>query len=339
MGRKRAQNLVRSFALPDGVALYTEASYALALRRPTGEVVVRRGSLVPARPLPGRRERPWAIPRTISVLVAALQFGHGQAGKLATADVGAQSLATAAEGRYPEQRRRQTLFALCLGLFVAPFCFALWPTAACHIARAACCLLAPGEGASVGVLAWVEGTAALLFVPLYVRVLRLSSSWRRLFRYHAAGHQVRAAFAAGLPLREATARTMHPQQPDCMCSASLVAALLAAGMSHVWESALPALEMSLSATTMRLLLVGPALLFAMVLRGALPRTHRPARRQRQAWAAARVNRACLPVADEPNDGEREVALCAMVALCASDEPEARPLRPALAWQRLAGATE
>lgn len=333
--RRRPPVEVRAIALPDGVALYTDGAFSVAVRRPTGEVVVRRGRHPPS---PCRR-RSWPYgasmaaqrcARALRVAALGLRFGHGQkGGALATADVGAQTLVTAAASRYAEPRLQQSLLALWMGTSLAPVLFSTLPLwAAGCLPWASCAPLR--VGGLPGAL--LEGTAALLFVPLYVRLLRLSHTWRRLFAYHGASHQVRAAFAAGLPLRVATARTMHVQQPGCGGSGALAVALLAAAASRLVEAAMPSVAPGWWLFWLRFVALLPAATGFLCWQRSTGVPARCVRRQREARRLTHLGRLWLPVADEPDDGMREVALSALVALLSDDSQHERVARPQMDWR-------
>lgn len=344
-------------AVVEGVMLRTAEAYAVAVRRPTGEVVVRR------RALPPRGSRFWsgqlpllrALVRFFDALYLAglacwFALVQGSGAALATADVGAERVA-------PRRHSGATVACATLAFVTAilPVAFVLLPAALDAAARPGWQLLAQlgwPHLAAVGARASYACLQAT-FLPLYLAVVAQLPPLRRLCGYHGAEHKVRAAFARGLPLNLTHARRPPAQVADCSMHGAFSFGVLATvaflalpalvhgvpGPIAVGEGG--ALRVAWAGCGLRLI----ALLPLLALHGELHGLRRRGRDGQNACAApggvqdarGAWRAPWTPTIREPDAAMLEVALAAMHALMEGAEAAEPSAEPALGWRRLQGA--
>jgi uncharacterized protein YqhQ len=167
-------------AILEGVMMRGQDAWALAVRRPKGEIYLERHAL---RPL-AARVRLFKLPffRGIGVLADSLS-------------IGVRALAISGNQALEEEERlteKQMGWSLGIG---AAFFTALF-------------ILAPAAGTNWLsdrlpnnlVFNLVEGLARLAFFLLYILAISMLRDIRRVFQYHGAEHQAIHCYEAGLPL-------------------------------------------------------------------------------------------------------------------------------------------
>lgn len=333
-------------AVIEGVLMRTDEAYAVAVRRPTGEVVVRR------RALPPRSTRPWLgqlpLLRGLVAFFDAVFVGglglwfsllqSGGDGTLATADVGA-------EGMAPRRRAGAgaTCWTLVLGAIVAPLALVLLPCALdAWCAPGWSRLAESGSPRLARALAQAcNSLTQLVVLPLTVAALCTLPPLRRLRGYHAAEHKVRAAHAAGLRLQLLQVRRMPVDLADCTLRVAWSFAGVATVLYATLEVLAPALpppidvgatgQLVLCAASMwlRLVLLLPALAVSYELR----RWRRGRRDQHRLPDPAVFS----PTLDEPEPAMLEVALAALHAVLGGETLRDERGESVLGWRRLGGA--
>lgn len=332
-------------AVIEGVLMRTDEAYAVAVRRPTGEVVVRR------RKLPPRATRPWLGQRPLlrgliaffdATFLGALGLWFsllqaGSDGSLATADVGAERVA----------RRHRTgagaaFWTLALGAIVAPLALVLLPSALdawcapgwARLAEAGSPRLARAAAQAVA------SVFQLVVLPLTLATLATLPPLRRLRGYHAAEHKVRAAFAAGVRLQLLHVRRVPVDLSDC----TMRVAWSFAGVTTVLFAALEVLAPALPppvdvGATGQLLLCSASMWLRLGLcLPALAITYELRRfRRGRARPALHVPPDASPTLDEPDAAMLEVALVALQAVLGGEAAQADGTDASFGWRRLGSA--
>lgn len=234
-------------ALIEGVLIRSRTGYAVAARRPGGELVVRQ---VPWRGL-SRRGAPWSWPgvRAVVALVEMTAIG-GQALLWSAKESESDE---PAEARLPKtlgEAWRAASFPLALAvgtavavaLFVAaPGALAAW-TGGALLGEWARGREAPGFNEADFPVLWnfLAGAWRAVLVVLYVAGLGALGDLRRVFAYHGAEHMAVHALEAGRPLAVEDARSFPPRHPRCGASFIAVAVLVSAPLfaaASAWMSA------------------------------------------------------------------------------------------------------
>jgi uncharacterized protein YqhQ len=173
--------------------------WAIAVRRPDGEIVVRRHAV---------RARPgWSVVnrvpflRGLVMLLAALPLGIRSL-LWASSQAGGHS----AHDLHRTRGRRALVNAvtLVIGLALAWFMFGWLPTVLARV------VTDDARNAS-----WVEAVFRVGAIALYIAALNSLPSVRRVFGYHGAEHQVVGAYEAGLDVTPASASNFPRLHPRC----------------------------------------------------------------------------------------------------------------------------
>jgi uncharacterized protein YqhQ len=196
-------------AVLEGVMMRGVSSWAVAVRRAGGEVVVRSFPLASwgSRHRVGRRP----IVRGMVALAESLRIGF-------------QALAFSADAQLPDDRRREVpapvwagtiAVALCLGIGL----FFVVPVLLTSLVR---------EQLGSAVLFWlVEAVLRTGIFLGYVALLSRMRNLRRVFQYHGAEHKAIACFEGGEPLTPASAQRFPRLHPRCGTSFLLIVMVVA----------------------------------------------------------------------------------------------------------------
>lgn len=311
----------------EGVVMRAPGAFAVAVRRPTGEIVVRErawprwSDINPAWRWPVARgviafvEGVWAHVRAL--IFAADQAGlHGP---LACATVGLKAELDRSHDVTLGQMLQITFWAAMGGLIALVVMPDVLAQTVAHVWAGA-----RWHAAAVYLLG---GAIKLGLLGLYLWHLHRLPHMRRLMMYHGAEHKVIAAFEAGLPLELAHVRRMPILYPRSGVGWGLWSALLATGSALLLFAVPDAstdLQQRLAVGALRALLWVPAIGLGYELShwtGA--RLHRP-------WVRALVAPSLwlqrLTVR-EPSDAMTEVALVALrAALARSGRAQVRDYR-------------
>jgi uncharacterized protein YqhQ len=185
-------------AVPEGVMLRGSCGWAVAVRRPNGEIVVRR-----------QLQRPrvrWSLHRVPFLRGLLMLFAALPLGVRALLWASSQAGGHTADDLHRTRGRRAMVNAvtLVLGLALAWFLFGWLPAAAARVVT---------ERATGS--AWVEALLRIGAIGLYIASLNLLPSVRRVFGYHGAEHQVVGAYEAGLDVTPASASNFPRLHPRC----------------------------------------------------------------------------------------------------------------------------
>ncbi|HUP74651.1 MAG TPA: DUF1385 domain-containing protein [Acidimicrobiales bacterium] len=193
-----ARTRIGGQAVPEGVMLRGSRGWAVAVRRPDGEIVVRRQAL--------RARMGWSLHRVpllrgLLMLFAALPLGV-RALLWASSQAGGHT--TDELQRTRGRRAMVNAVTLVFGLAFAWFLFGWLPAAAARVVTS-----------QVTAAAWVEAIFRIGAIGLYIALLNLLPSVRRVFGYHGAEHQVVGAYEAGLEVTPASAANFPRLHPRC----------------------------------------------------------------------------------------------------------------------------
>jgi len=275
-------------AVIEGVMMRGPTGYAVAVRRPTGEIVTRFRAV----PLPSRRSPAlgWPLVRGVASLVDSLALGIEAL------------LYSATEAAPPEERLGKTEggLAVALGVLLAVGLFVLLPTV---VAGPLVRLGAPPVAVNLA-----EGVLRLAILVAYVWAIGCSADIRRVYQYHGAEHKVINAYEAVGDWSPATAARFGTSNPRCGTSFLLLVAVVSVllfslfGWPNVWVRL---------ATRLGLLPVVAGLAYEAMKIGASPSG-------RWRWVAVPGLWLQSLTTRPPDDGQLEVASRALAAL---DPPE------------------
>jgi len=182
-------------AVIEGVMMRGPRGYAVAVRRPSGEIITRYREA----PLPSTRNRVWGWPmiRGVVALVDSLALGVEALVFSANEAVGQDEKISGAEGG----------LAVVIGAALSVGLFVLLPTVvAGPLYRL---------GASSIAINLAEGVLRLAILVGYVWVIGRMPDIARVFQYHGAEHKVINAYDAGRPYDPTSACSFGTTHPRC----------------------------------------------------------------------------------------------------------------------------
>ncbi len=182
-------------AVIEGVMMRGPKGYAVAVRRPSGEIITRYREA----PLPSTKNRVWGWPmiRGVVALVDSLTVGVEALVFSANEAVGENEKMSGAEGG----------LAVAIGAALAVGLFVLLPTVvAGPLSRL---------GASSPAINLAEGLLRLFILVGYIWVIGRMPDVARVFAYHGAEHKVINAYDAGRPYDPASACLFGTAHPRC----------------------------------------------------------------------------------------------------------------------------
>lgn len=284
-------------AVLEGVMIRGPAGLAVAVRAPDGRIVCRAVPLAPR-----RGWRRWPLLRGVVALWETLRWG-----------IEALWFSAAVAAGEPAERPEGwgawllVLFPLALGIAL----FIVLPAA---LAEA----MARFLGWPPGARSALEGLLRLGLVIGYLGAIGRRPEVRRVFAYHGAEHKVVHALEAGAPLTVAGARPFPTAHPRCG-TAFLLTVILIAIVLFAFLPGLPLLARV--AVRMALLPVLAALAYEFLLFSARFASVRPV-----AWLSAPNLWLQRLTTREPDEGMLEVALAALEAARALEDPHAPSAR-------------
>lgn len=207
-------------AVIEGVMMRGPKGYAVAVRRPSGEVVTRYREA----PVPAARSRVWGWPfvRGLASLVDSLTIGVEALVYSANEAMGDDEKISGAEGG----------LAVVIGAALAVVLFVWLPTV---VAGPLLRLSASPVLVNLG-----EGLFRLAVLVAYIWVIGRMPDIARVFQYHGAEHKVINAFDAGGPYDAAAAARFGTAHPRCGTSFLLfvvvvsVAVFSLFGWPNIW---------------------------------------------------------------------------------------------------------
>jgi uncharacterized protein YqhQ len=194
-------------AVIEGVMMRSPRSMAVAVRKPDGEIVVKRKGLtfLSEKSLPGRLPLLRGVLTLISALVLGIQALNFSAN---------QALSKEEEETSTWTMSITFAFALCFGIFL----FFLVPLYLTRGLRFAIPMLSDS-----GLLFnLVDGVIRMIIFLLYLWIISLSKEIRRVFEYHGAEHKSVFAFEAGDALVVDRVKTYSRLHPRCGTSFLLI---------------------------------------------------------------------------------------------------------------------
>ncbi len=281
-------------AVIEGVMMRGPDGYAVAVRRPGGEIVTR----LVRRPGPASRHP-----------LARVPFARGLFALVDSLVVGVESLmwsADEAAGEEEKLSRAESALVVVIGVLGAVGLFVLLPTVVAGP------LLRSGAGDLVVNLA--EGLLRLGVLIAYVWAIGRMPDVRRVYEYHGAEHKVINAYTATGDWSPAAAREQSTTHPRCGTSFLLFVVVVSVvffslfGWPNIWVR------------------MATRLLLLPVVAGVAYEAIRLADRSRSPlvrWMAAPGLWLQRLTTREPDDGQLEVAAAALAAL---DPPRRDPER-------------
>lgn len=208
------QILVGGQAVIEGVVMRVPGAYATAVRKPNGEIEVKRSSFQSLTERYPLLKKP--IIRGAVSLFESLKIGLGTL--QLSADIAARAEQTETAREHPRREKLMTILSTIFALGLAFLLFGVLPlfltTKLLNIAQKA--------------LAFnlVAGVWRILFFLLYLGLISLLRDVKRLFQYHGAEHKVVFTFENGYDLNVANTREYRTFHPRCGTSFIFVVMLV-----------------------------------------------------------------------------------------------------------------
>jgi uncharacterized protein YqhQ len=197
-------------AVIEGVLMRAPRSMAIAVRRPDGEIVVKRDRTVPL------SER---FP------IVKLPLLRGAVALFSSLVIGIKALSFSANAAMAEGEKEEELTPLAMGGTMAAallFGILLFFVLPLYLTK----LLVPFIGDSNLVFNLVDGLIRVLVFLLYVYSISRMKDIQRVFQYHGAEHKSIFAFEAGEPLTVENVRRHSRLHPRCGTSFLLIVMLV-----------------------------------------------------------------------------------------------------------------
>ena len=210
-------------AVLEGVMMRAPSGWAVAVRRPDGNIVAQ------ANELPRLSERSslarYPFIRGVLVLIESLTLGF-------------RALSWSAQMAGDEEEeitRGQTIATMLFAVVLAVGLFILLPAFAAD-------WLKPYVGDSSLAFVVLDGILRLGLILLYIWAISRSKEIQRVFQYHGAEHKTIHAYEAGDPLSIDEIQKYSPRHPRCGTSFILIVAMVAfvvflvlAPLPFVWQ--------------------------------------------------------------------------------------------------------
>lgn len=208
-------------AVIEGVMMRGKRHWALACRRPDGEISLHSE---PLNPLADRhRVFKWPVVRGVGALWESMSLGIRALSMSANESLGEEE---------EEIGKKEMGISLAIGIVLAVALFVVLP------------LVAVGSIRDVFPASWLfvltEGIVRIVILVLYILVVSRIGQLRRLFEYHGAEHKTIHALESGLELTPANISRFSPVHPRCGTSFLLIVMVLAiivfsfVGTSPIW---------------------------------------------------------------------------------------------------------
>lgn len=208
-------------AVIEGVMMRGKRHWALACRRPDGDISLHSE---PLNPLADRYEYfKWPIMRGIGALYESMSLGMRALSMSANESLGEEE---------EEIGKKEMAISLTIGIVLAVGLFVVLP------------LVAVGSIRDVFPASWLfvltEGIFRIILLILYIGAISRIKQLRRLFEYHGAEHKTIHALESGLKLTPENISRFSPVHPRCGTSFLLIVMILAiivfsfVGTSPLW---------------------------------------------------------------------------------------------------------
>ncbi len=294
-------------AIIEGVMMRSPEYVSAAVRLPGGEI---QKKVWPSKPWYKRRKfLGWPIMRGIASLSEALVLGIRTLNW--SADV---ALESEREGRERAHRKWDALGMAGSLLFAIAIAIALFMLVPYQLAN----ILKTSENQPLFHL--VAGTVRIALFLAYIWLISQLKDIRRVFQYHGAEHQAIFTYENREELTSENARNKSCFHPRCGTSYLLIVALLTMAFFVLFDTAVVAIWGSYRNVLVRLLVHLPALPLVAgasyeLLRLSDRLSHTPFFRALITPGLALQRMTTRP----PDDTQREVALCALIAALPNNE--------------------
>jgi len=197
-------------AVIEGVLMRAPRSMAIAVRRPDGEIIVKRETVVPL------SER---FP------LVKLPLVRGAVALFTSLIIGMQALSFSANEAISEGEKKEEMSSLAMGGTIAVallFGILLFFILPLFLTK----LLVPYIGESNIVFNLVDGLIRVIVFLIYVYSISRMSDIQRVFQYHGAEHKSIFAFEAGIALTVENVKQFSRLHPRCGTSFLLIVMLV-----------------------------------------------------------------------------------------------------------------
>ncbi len=224
-------------AVIEGVMMRSPTSFAIAVRKPNGEIA----TLVEPLKMLSERSRLFKLPiiRGVITLISALFLG------VRALNFSADMAMEEEEGK--DKKEKKEMSSLAMGLTVAfslgfgILLFFVLPLYLTKLLKA----LIPTVGSSEFAFNLVDGAIRMSIFVVYIMGISMMKDIKRVFQYHGAEHKSIYAFEAGEELTVENARKYSSLHPRCgtsfLLTVMLVSILVFSFLSHempFWKTAL-----------------------------------------------------------------------------------------------------
>ncbi len=224
-------------AVIEGVMMRSPTSFAIAVRKPNGEIA----TLVEPLKMLSERSRLFKLPiiRGVITLISALFLG------VRALNFSADMAIEEEEGK--DKKEKKEMSSLAMGLTVAfslgfgILLFFVLPLYLTKLLKA----LIPTVGSSEFTFNLVDGAIRMSIFVVYIMGISMMKDIKRVFQYHGAEHKSIYAFEAGEELTVENARKYSSLHPRCgtsfLLTVMLVSILVFSFLSHempFWKTAL-----------------------------------------------------------------------------------------------------
>ena len=197
-------------AVIEGVLMRAPRSMAIAVRRPDGEIIVKRETVIPL------SER---FP------LVKLPLVRGAVALFTSLIIGMQALSFSANEAISEGEKKEEMSSLAMGGTIAVallFGILLFFILPLFLTK----LLVPYIGGSNIVFNLVDGLIRVIVFLIYVYSISRMSDIQRVFQYHGAEHKSIFAFEAGIALTVENVKQFSRLHPRCGTSFLLIVMLV-----------------------------------------------------------------------------------------------------------------
>ncbi len=224
-------------AVIEGVMMRSPTSFAIAVRKPNGEIA----TLVEPLKMLSERSRLFKLPiiRGVITLISALFLG------VRALNFSADMAIEEEEGK--DKKEKKEMSSLAMGLTVAfslgfgILLFFVLPLYLTKLLKA----LIPTVGSSEFTFNLVDGAIRMSIFVVYIMGISMMKDIKRVFQYHGAEHKSIYAFEAGEELTVENARKYSSLHPRCgtsfLLTVMLVSILVFSFLAHempFWKTAL-----------------------------------------------------------------------------------------------------
>ena len=187
-------------AVLEGVMMRGPSNWAVAVRKPDGEIVHVNQPIKS----PMVRHRIWRLPVIRGVVALGESLAIGFRALAISANYAAQQEGEEGEEAAAELTRGQLIFAFAIAIGFAILLFKVSPA-----------LITDWIGIQAGWFVIVEGLIRVTIFVIYLSAISLFPDLRRVFQYHAAEHKAINAYEAGEELEPETVQRHSLIHPRC----------------------------------------------------------------------------------------------------------------------------